>query len=163
MSELVFLDSLYQLGANEWFDVVAGQPYDFGEPVAAAPAPERLNWRRLELLYDVMQSHGDEQGAVWATAFGQTAMDPESGAPKKETLRTMRVILRGTPFRARLEFVQEPIADETALLAACVKALRRAGTGRNRGRGRLKAQLLDDAGDPVTEGLFGGFRKAVVL
>jgi O-antigen ligase len=76
MSELVFLDSLYRLGADEWFDVVAGQPYDFGERVDAAPAPERLNWRRLELLHGVMQSHGDRQGAVWATSFGQTAMDP---------------------------------------------------------------------------------------
>ena len=91
----------------------------------------------------------------------QTAMDPESGAPKKETLRTMRVILRGTPFRARLEFVQDPTADELALLAACAKALRRAGTGRNRGRGKLHAELLDGAGEPETD-LFDGFRKAVV-
>lgn len=92
----------------------------------------------------------------------QTAMDPETGAPKKETLRTSRVILRGTPFEARLECEGDPGDDELALLAACVKALRRAGMGRNRGRGRLRAELFDSAGKPVTDELFAKFREAVV-
>lgn len=91
----------------------------------------------------------------------QTAMDPQTGAPLKETLRTMRVILRGTPFEARLDFIQEPETDDLALLAACVKAFRRAGTGRNRGRGRLRAELLDASGQPATDTHFGDFRKAV--
>ena len=91
----------------------------------------------------------------------QTAMDPETGAPLKETLRTLRVILRGTTFTSRLTFLQEPSDDELALLAATVKALRRAGTGRNRGRGRLQAELLDGTGQPVTGALFETFRKAV--
>jgi hypothetical protein len=91
----------------------------------------------------------------------QTAMDPTTGAPRKETLRTMRVILRQTPFEAQLTFRDEPSADELALLAACVKALRRAGTGRNRGRGRLSAEMLDEDGQNVTEQEFEHFRKAV--
>ena len=92
----------------------------------------------------------------------QTAMDPETGAPRQETLRTMRVILRETPFEARLSFRDEPSVDDLALLAACVKALRRAGTGRNRGRGRLSAELLDDRGKAVTEKHLEHFRKAVL-
>lgn len=91
----------------------------------------------------------------------QTAMDAW-GAPKENTLRTMRVILRGTVFRALLEFVVEPQPDDLALLAACVKALRRAGTGRNRGRGRVQAELLDKNGHPVTDTLFAEFREAVM-
>jgi len=91
----------------------------------------------------------------------QTAVNPETGAPQKETLRTMRVILRGTVFEAPLTFSCEPGADDLALLAACVKAWRRAGTSRNRGRGRLRAELLDDQGRPVTSEYFGEFRKAV--
>jgi len=86
---------------------------------------------------------------------------PETGAPLKETLRTLRLILRGTTFTSRLTFLQEPSDDELALLAATVKALRRAGTGRNRGRGRLQAELLDGTGQPVTGALFETFRKAV--
>ncbi len=90
----------------------------------------------------------------------QTAMDAW-GAPKENTLRTMRVILRDTTFWAPLDFTVDPTADDLALLAACVKALRRAGTGRNRGRGRVKAEILDSAGQPVTDNLFAHFRKAV--
>ncbi len=91
----------------------------------------------------------------------QTAMDAESGAPKKETLRTMRVILRGTVFESALHFVESPNSDELALLAACIKAFRRGGTGRNRGRGRLTAELYDASGQPVTDILFAEFRKVV--
>lgn len=91
----------------------------------------------------------------------QTAMDPETGAPLKETLRTLRLILRGTTFTSRLTFIQEPSDDELALLAATAKALRRAGTGRNRGRGRLLGELLDSADRPVTDTFFETFRKAV--
>jgi len=91
----------------------------------------------------------------------QTAMD-EWGVPQENTLRTMRVILRDTIFWALLDFVDTPSRDELALLAACVKALRRAGAGRNRGRGRVHAELLDPAGQPVTDSLFRDFRKAVL-
>jgi len=95
------------------------------------------------------------------TLHRQTAMDPETGAPRKETLRALRLILRGTIFTSQLTFIQEPEDDDLALLAATVKALRRVGTGRNRGRGRLRAELLDDAGQPVTDIFFETFRKAV--
>jgi CRISPR/Cas system CSM-associated protein Csm3 (group 7 of RAMP superfamily) len=90
----------------------------------------------------------------------QTAMD-ESGVPKEHTLRTMRVILRETPFEARLRFAETPNEDDLALLAACVKAFRRAGTGRNRGRGRLRAELLDASHQPITDVCFAVFRKGV--
>lgn len=91
----------------------------------------------------------------------QTAMDAESGAPKEETLRTMRVILRGLVFESRLYFTQTPTTDELGLLAACVKAVRRGGTGRNRGRGRLVAELCNKNGQSVTDAFFGDFQKAV--
>lgn len=91
----------------------------------------------------------------------QTAMDAW-GAPLEDTLRTMRVILRGTIFYADMDFMTNPTEDDLALLAACIKALRRAGTGRNRGRGRVKAELLDKNGHSVTDELFATFRKAVM-
>lgn len=92
----------------------------------------------------------------------QTAMD-ETGVPKEHTLRTMRVILRDTPFEAELHFTKEPSEDDLALLAACIKAFRRAGTGRNRGRGRLRAELLDASGQAITDKYFAIFRGGVSL
>lgn len=73
----------------------------------------------------------------------QTAMDATTGAPKRNTLRSMRVILRETPFEAMLMFDREPPDRARWLLAACCQAFRRAGTGRNRGRGRLRTALYD--------------------
>jgi putative inorganic carbon (HCO3(-)) transporter len=72
MSDLLFLDALYQQGTAEWFDVVAAQPYAFGEPLDAAPNLEQMNWRRMALLRNVMESHSDEQTAVWAVSSGVT-------------------------------------------------------------------------------------------
>ena len=95
----------------------------------------------------------------------QTAMDAVTGAPKTNTLRTMRVILRETPFEAELTFPRPADEREWGLLAACVRAFRRAGTGRNRGRGRLTAELYEtypgDGVQPVTGSWFDLFRKAV--
>jgi hypothetical protein len=90
----------------------------------------------------------------------QTAMD-ETGAPRRETLRSLRVILRDLVFDASLNFRSPPDDDELALLAATVKAFRRAGTGRNRGRGKLEAMLLDDQNQNVTDDYFDEFRKEV--
>lgn len=106
-------------------------------------------WTRAEVL-DML-----------TTLRRQTAIDAKTGAPKRETLRTMRVIVRGTVFWATLNFAEEPKPDDLALLAACVKALRRAGTIRNRGRGKLKAGLFDAGGQQVTDTYFDEFGKAV--
>jgi CRISPR/Cas system CSM-associated protein Csm3 (group 7 of RAMP superfamily) len=90
----------------------------------------------------------------------QTAMDIEKGAPQKETLRSMRVVVRETRFEAQLSFVQPPAEQDLALLAACVKALRRAGTGRNRGRGELSdVRLYDAQGNDVTDVQFAPFKS----
>ncbi|MBI5650395.1 MAG: hypothetical protein HZC40_08120 [Chloroflexi bacterium] len=90
----------------------------------------------------------------------QTAMDAAIGAPQENTLRASRVILRETPFEARLDFADQPTQDELALLAACVKAFRRAGTGKTRGHGRLVATLYDGAnGRAITDEHFARFAQ----
>lgn len=91
----------------------------------------------------------------------QTAINAKTGAPQKETLRSVRVILRETPFAAALTFLVDPTPDDLALLAACVKSLRRAGTGRNRGHGELAAQLCDAQGQEVTSAHFDHFQQVV--
>lgn len=76
MSDLLFLDAVYREGASEWFDLVAGQPYCFESPIEARPDPERLNWRRVELLREVMESHADGETAIWAASFGMPVVQP---------------------------------------------------------------------------------------
>lgn len=90
----------------------------------------------------------------------QTSID-EIGVAKKHTLRTIRVILRETPFESKLHFKIEPSEDDLALLIACVKAFRRAGTSRNRGLGRLSAEILDSSGKAITERCFAIFQEGI--
>jgi hypothetical protein len=91
----------------------------------------------------------------------QTSVNDATGAPEPGSLRSMRVILRGTQFVADLVFQDQPSPKALGLLAACVLALRRAGTGRNRGRGRLEARLYDQLGRDITANCFLVFRQLV--
>lgn len=90
----------------------------------------------------------------------QTAID-DSGVARDGSLRRIRVILRKTFFEAELAFILQPTDHDLALLAACIKAFRRAGTGITRGLGRLSAELLDQELQPVTECYFEKFLKEV--
>jgi len=71
----------------------------------------------------------------------QTAMDASTDAPEQGSLRAMRVLLRDTPLLATLDFDTPPDAQALALLAACALGVRRGGTLRNRGRGRMSLLL----------------------
>jgi O-antigen ligase len=87
MSELLFLDTLYQQHAEEWFDIVSAQPYSFEGPVNAPPDRDRLNWQRISLLRGVMEVHGDAGTAVWAVSSGLTGAAAESLEPALEQAR----------------------------------------------------------------------------
>ena len=65
-----FLDRLYQLGAAEYFDAVAAAAYGFDQPPSADPAPDRLNFRRPELLRQATERHGDGDAPIWITSWG---------------------------------------------------------------------------------------------
>ncbi len=84
----------------------------------------------------------DVLGALTAVRR-QTAVDP-TGLPRDNSLRAMRVVIRRTPFAADLTTLRPLSPPEEMLLAAAVLAFRRAGSGRNRGRGQLTADLLRD-------------------
>jgi len=90
----------------------------------------------------------------------QTAMD-ETGVPVRGSLRATRVTLRQTAFEADLSFVEPVTQDDQALLAACAMALRRVGTGRNRGRGRVTSRLIDAHEQDVTDTHFARFEEVL--
>lgn len=73
----------------------------------------------------------------------QTALDAQTGVADDGSLRAIRVLLRGLIFTAELDFITKPSEDQEALLYACVKGLRYAGTGRNRGVGRIMCDITD--------------------
>lgn len=127
--------------------------------VGPAQLPADLRQRIAQDVADTIITRDEVLESLTAIRR-QTAMDKVTGAPLDNTLRALRVILRDTPFEAVIDLT-DAAADELALLAASVKALRRAGTGRNRGRGRLTACLCDTDGHNVTETHFTRFREAM--
>ncbi|MCB0167081.1 MAG: O-antigen ligase family protein [Anaerolineae bacterium] len=81
-NELTYLDRLYQVNAYRWFDVVAIQPFGLWTKPLDAPAPDQLNFRRAELIRQVMLNHGDGDTPIWATGFGWVALPADwAGQP----------------------------------------------------------------------------------
>lgn len=70
-TDLEFLEALYEMDADDFFDVVAlrlegGQT----SPDDRRVSPERVNLSRAILVRDLMVRMGDQPTAVWATSFG---------------------------------------------------------------------------------------------
>lgn len=76
----------------------------------------------------------------------QSAINMETGAPEAHTLRSSRAILRETMFVSEISAPRDLFDAELALLAASILHWRRAGSIRNRGRGRVRADLFDAEG-----------------
>ena len=74
LNEIEYLNQLYWIKANRWFDIVAGQPYGFDVDPSNPARADTLNFRRLELLRRVMLDYGDFGTPIWATAFGWNAL-----------------------------------------------------------------------------------------
>ncbi len=59
MNDLTFLERMYQAGARGSFDGVAVHAYGGAFPAEDAASPELLNFRRAELVHEVMLRNGD--------------------------------------------------------------------------------------------------------
>jgi O-antigen ligase len=109
MSDVGFLEALYQQGAAEWFDVVAVQPYDFGQALDAAADQAQLNWQRPALLRQVMLAHGDEATAVWAVSAGLT--DTSGQGPGELISDALEQVRREWPWLGPLFWAAWSTAD----------------------------------------------------
>ena len=92
----------------------------------------------------------------------QTSIDPQLGTPDEGSLRSFRVVLRDRCFTADLIFEKMPSDEMLSLIAVGSLALRRLGSGRNRGRGHVQCTLHDDAsGDDITHHYANYFGKEI--
>ncbi|MEZ4518332.1 MAG: cellulase family glycosylhydrolase [Chloroflexota bacterium] len=69
-NDLDYLDALYDAGAAPYFDGLAVHVYGLTFPPDAEPDPNVLNFRRVELMRDVMVEHGDEDTPMFITETG---------------------------------------------------------------------------------------------
>lgn len=70
LSDILFLEDLYQAGAAPYFDALAIHTYGFTEPPESDPSPTDLNFRRAELLHEIMLKYDNPDKPVYITESG---------------------------------------------------------------------------------------------
>jgi polysaccharide biosynthesis protein PslG len=72
-NDLVFLEEMYQAGAGDFFDILSANAFGLDRPPEDPPAPDVLNFRRVELQRQIMERYGDEDKPVWINEYGWNA------------------------------------------------------------------------------------------
>jgi len=70
MNDLAYLQKMYDAGAAPYFDALAVHSYGLRSPAEESPAPDRLNFRRVELMREVMVRNGDAAKSIYVTEAG---------------------------------------------------------------------------------------------
>ncbi|MDM8528808.1 cellulase family glycosylhydrolase [Anaerolineales bacterium HSG24] len=82
LSDVLFLQQLYNAGAASYFDVLAMQGYGlWSGPTDRRMQPRVLNFSRPLYVRDVMVRNGDAHKPIWLSELGWNAVLPESGLP----------------------------------------------------------------------------------
>ena len=75
ISDWIYLESLYQLGADQYFDAVAGMAYGFSSsPLDRKVDEQTLNFSRFIGLREIMVKHDDAKKAIWITDWGWNSL-----------------------------------------------------------------------------------------
>lgn len=91
----------------------------------------------------------------------QTAIENATGAAKPHSLRSQRAVIRGLTFEAAIDCTQPLDQAAEELLDLSCRLLRRLGTQRNRGRGRVECSLINNssAANPTMKQAFTGLTQ----
>jgi hypothetical protein len=70
LNDLVYLERMYSAGAAPTFDALAAHAYGLMAPPEDPPARNKLNFRRVELLREIMLAYGDGDKPIYVTEAG---------------------------------------------------------------------------------------------
>jgi len=70
LNDLAYLEQMYQAGAAAHFDGLAAHAYGMTLPPEAEPSADTINFRRVELLREIMVAYGDAEKSVYVTEAG---------------------------------------------------------------------------------------------
>lgn len=70
LNDLQYLEELYAAGATDFFDGLAVHTYGLTFPPLAEPDPLILNFRRVELVREIMVKQGDQDKSIYITEMG---------------------------------------------------------------------------------------------
>jgi hypothetical protein len=83
LSDLLFLEQVYELGGAEYFDIVSVMVYGYGySPADRRVSFERNNFSRPIQTREIMVRYGDDETPVWAVEYGWVSLpDDWEGEP----------------------------------------------------------------------------------
>ncbi|MFW6074129.1 MAG: cellulase family glycosylhydrolase [Chloroflexota bacterium] len=83
LSDLLFLEQVYEYGGAEYFDVATAMVYGYGfSPYDRRVSFERNNFSRVIQTREIMVEYGDEHKPVWAMEYGWVSLpDDWTGEP----------------------------------------------------------------------------------
>lgn len=120
LNELDYLRGMYEGGAAAYFDGLAVHTYGFNFPPDAEPDPTVLNFRRLELLRDIMVEYDDIATNMFITEMGwndhpRWTMAVRPGARIQYTLNAFRYAETHWPYvkTAALWMFRLPAPDKS--------------------------------------------------
>ncbi len=70
LSDVAYLERMYQAGAAAYFDALSAHAYGLTHSPDEPPTLETINFRRVELLREIMVAHGDGDKPVYVTEAG---------------------------------------------------------------------------------------------
>lgn len=96
MTELEYLDQVYALGGNAYFDIMSAQAYGLGQPpdehryirprlLPNRPIDTRIDVSRVVLLREVMERNGDADKAIWISEFGYNSAPERIPTDRRST------------------------------------------------------------------------------
>jgi len=86
LSDLVYLEEMYQAGARDYFDILSANAFGMDQPPEAPPDPATLNFQRVLLQRQIMEKYGDGKKPVWFSEYGWNSAPadfPEARLPWK--------------------------------------------------------------------------------
>lgn len=70
LNDLTYLQMMYDAGAKDYFDGLAAHAYGLQAPLSEPPDPNQINFRRVELLRQIMIDNDDASKQVYITEAG---------------------------------------------------------------------------------------------
>jgi polysaccharide biosynthesis protein PslG len=70
MNDLLYLEKMYQAGFADYYDILSVHSYGLGFAPDEPPAPDALNFRRTELVREMMEDYGDGDKQIMITESG---------------------------------------------------------------------------------------------
>lgn len=103
LNDLQYLRQMYEAGAADYFDGLAVHAYGLTFPALAEPDPQVLNFRRIELVRQVMVEAGDEGTPIFITETGwndhpRWTMGVSPGQRIEYTLEALQYAEENWPF-----------------------------------------------------------------